>query len=174
MSKSTYNWQCVGNISVPLARINSDVACMSTDGDNCLWDTCQGKKMVGSVPSNLKPNVCNQTEYATEDHWCAQGKKLLNDSNLTLNDKNANPVRPKVTTPDVRSRNRRSTGDYFYYVIDLIVSIIAITIALISTIDEDYTVRLTHIVLAILFRYIYLGFMIINKGRSLFFYNFNV
>ena len=58
--------------------------------------------------------------------------------------------------------------DYVFYIIDIIVSIVAISIALITTTNEDYTVRLTHIVLAILFRYVYLGYYLITKGRTLF------
>ena len=61
--------------------------------------------------------------------------------------------------------------DYVFYIIDMIVSIVAISIALITTTNEDYTVRLTHIVLAILFRYVYLGYSLITKGRTLL--NFN-
>ncbi len=66
---------------------------------------------------------------------------------------------------------KKGSNDYLFYVIDMIVSIIAISIALITTIDQDYTVRLTHIVLAILFRYVYLGYSLITKGRTLL--NFN-
>lgn len=77
----------------------------------------------------------------------------------------------KSTPPKKRLSSNR--GDYFFYVIDMIVSIIAISIALITTTDQDYTVRLTHIVLAILFRYVYLGYSIITKGRALFFYNYS-
>jgi hypothetical protein len=166
----SHNWQCISNVSTPLARINGDVACLSTDGKNCLWDYCQDNKMVGDVPDNLNPHICTKEEYNTEDHWCAKGATDLSSKTVVSKgeDKNSSPVRPKVDIPRIGSRNARSTGDYFYYIIDLVVSIIAITIALITTVDQDYTVRLTHIMLAILFRYIYLGYMVITKGMSLF------
>jgi len=79
----------------------------------------------------------------------------------------SNPISPSVVLPKEGSSS--NSRDYFFYVIDMIVSIIAISIALITTSDKDYTIRLTHIVLAILFRYVYLGYSIITKGRTLFF-----
>ncbi len=159
------NWQCVGNTSAPLARINAKVACMSTDGENCLWDTCQGGKLVGRIPSNLKPAVCSGNEPA--DHWCSQGQKLLNLDNIRSSGSSSKPVSPSVVLPKERSSS--NGRDYFFYVIDMIVSIIAISIALITTADQDYSVKIVHIVLAILFRYVYLGYSIITKGRALFF-----
>jgi hypothetical protein len=67
-----------------------------------------------------------------------------------------------------RVGNKKGNYDYLFYIIDMIVSIVAISIALITTTNDDYTIRITHIVLAILFRYVYLGYFLITKGRTLF------
>ena len=57
--------------------------------------------------------------------------------------------------------------DYVFYIIDLIASIIAITIALLSTRNMDMSSRVGHLVVAILFRYVYIGYFIIVKTQHL-------
>lgn len=83
------NWQCLdsgkapnGN-NVPMALTSTgDVACMATDGLNCLWDVSCNSKL--STPSNtIRPLVCGDdskakwgnTGYDTTSHWCYRVKE---------------------------------------------------------------------------------------------------
>jgi len=63
----------------------------------------------------------------------------------------------KIKHPKIVKTKDKS--DYIYYLIDILVSIIAISLALIKTDGMDITVRLTHIVFAIMFRYVYLAYI---------------
>ena len=69
---------------------------------------------------------------------------------------------PKLKHPVIK-RRPQSKSDYMYYLIDLIVSIVAISFALIVTTDKDLTMRMIHLVMAILFRYVYLGYLLLNR-----------
>jgi len=77
-------WRCgVSGLSTPVA-INArtgDVQCMSTNGRDCWWGRCRGRK----VPRHgrLKPLVCGAhhkkkwggTGYNNKHHWCNKVKK---------------------------------------------------------------------------------------------------
>merc|ERR1711977_810031 len=77
-------WRCgVSGLSTPVA-INArtgDVQCMSTNGKDCWWGRCRGRK----VPRHgrLRPLVCGAhhkkmwggTGYNNKRHWCNKVKK---------------------------------------------------------------------------------------------------
>jgi len=77
-------WRCgVSGLSTPVA-INArtgDVQCMSTNGKDCWWGRCRGRK----VPRHgkLRPLVCGAhhkkkwggTGYNNKHHWCNKVKK---------------------------------------------------------------------------------------------------
>merc|ERR1711934_1241886 len=77
-------WRCgVSGLSTPVA-INArtgDVQCMSTNGKDCWWGKCRGRK----VPRHgrLRPLVCGAhhkkmwggTGYNNKRHWCNKVKK---------------------------------------------------------------------------------------------------
>ncbi len=65
--------------------------------------------------------------------------------------------------PIRRQKKKQSTSDYIFYLIDIIASIIAITLALITTANKDHLTRLTHLVLAIMFRYLYLAYIVLRR-----------
>ncbi len=58
--------------------------------------------------------------------------------------------------------NKYSTSDYVFYFIDIIASIVAISLAMIATSKQDYTMRILHVVFAIMLRYFYLGYIILR------------
>ena len=80
---------------------------------------------------------------------------------IIFNSRASTSTEPKLEHPVIK-RRPQSKSDYMYYLIDLIVSIAAISFALIVTTDKDITVRMLHLVMAILFRYLYLGYLLFN------------
>merc|ERR1711904_19832 len=82
--KCASKWRCgVSGLTTPVA-INAktgDVQCMSTNGKDCWWGKCQGRK----VPryGRLKPLACGAhhkkmwggTGYNSKGHWCNKVKK---------------------------------------------------------------------------------------------------
>jgi hypothetical protein len=69
-----------------------------------------------------------------------------------------------------KNKDSRSFSDYFYYLLDLSASIIAITLALMTQ-EDNYALKATHLASAILFRYIYLAyylFSMLNTNRYIF------
>lgn len=88
-------------------------------------------------------------------------------SNACINDKLIyHPLQEKIENPLKPEKSVTSTSDYIYYLIDIIVSIIAITLALMST-KDNYNQRFVHVIAAIMFRYVYIGYFLINNGLSL-------
>ena len=208
-------WKCVSDIGVPITRIGAEVACLATDGKQCLWGTCKRGRIVKRIPRNVNPLKCGadhkakygSTGYDNPSHWCAKGNKILSRNRRIITQTvsssapvrsaaptaptapaapapapvlpapapepvyspigpSSYPVSPPVSEP-VRS-HRRPVYDYIFYLIDLLVSIMAITVALLSTRNMDNTSRIAHVVVAILFRYVYLGYFLINKARTTF------
>ena len=174
------NWKCVSDISTPLSRVDGDIACLSTNAKDCMWGSCKNGQ-VPALPNNIKPLKCGgdhkakwgSTGYDVPSHWCAKGDKLIPAGPVltpapvqapppppkVVAETGKGPLTPEVIPPPQQTTSTSSTSDYIFYIIDIIVSIIAISFALIITTDKDYTIRLTHLVLAIMFRYMYLGFL---------------
>lgn len=81
------SWFCVqqqiGRRGVAPIRVNvdGDIECMSTDGQNCLWDFFAGKPCnvtLANPPAagSLKPLVCGSPGYNSTGHWCYIGRHL--------------------------------------------------------------------------------------------------
>ncbi len=62
--------------------------------------------------------------------------------------------------------NKSSTSDYVFYFIDIVSSIVAISLAMIVTTNQVLYLRLIHVIAAIMFRYFYLGFVLILLVQS--------
>ena len=77
-------WKCVGNIKTPLSRIEGDIACLSSNGKDCIWNTCLNG-VLPPLPRVIRPLKCGadhlskygDTGYNNPEHWCTQGEKLI-------------------------------------------------------------------------------------------------
>ena len=80
-------WRCYDGYSVPMKRVDTEVACASQNGKHCLWGYCKKHNNDISVlkTMTLKPLKCGEqhkkhwggTGYNNKDHWCHKLNKIL-------------------------------------------------------------------------------------------------
>jgi hypothetical protein len=71
-SKLKDNWQCIPGHSVPVKRINNEVACLSNDGKTCLWGFCDDKQIL--IPLNARYVTCKDYTFS---NLCSENNKIL-------------------------------------------------------------------------------------------------
>jgi len=82
-------WRCgISGLSTPVSvdPITGDVRCMSSNGRDCWWGKCQGRKV--PYHGNLAPLICGAmhkkkwggTGYDTKGHWCNKVKMPVTET----------------------------------------------------------------------------------------------
>jgi hypothetical protein len=141
-SNTQEDWKCSDGKAI--RNVDGDVECLTTNGRDCMPNACINDKL-SPLPNGYTSLKC----LLDPKKWC-------------------NPLTKPVENPIVQvSKNTSSTVDYIYYLIDILASIVAITLALIYT-KDNYNKRVLHLIAAIMFRYVYLAYFLFNTGLAAF------
>lgn len=100
------NWQCLPDYSFPVKRIDNKIACMSTDGLNCLWGFCSSHK---TYPEIIRPYICTEGNYKNPSDWCSRVDKILSYDAGAFT-KFTRVTRPDISQPGLKKRKVSQHG----------------------------------------------------------------
>ena len=105
-SNTQEDWKCSNGKAI--RNVDGDVECLTTNGKDCMPNACINDKLSSSLPTGYTSLKC----LLDPKKWC-------------------NPLTKTVDNPIGQvAKNESSTSDYIYYLIDILASIVAITLAL--------------------------------------------
>lgn len=85
-SNLSTDWRCMQGTPVPIRlNGNGDVECSSTNYTEFSKDSAVISKMpecnsiIANMPIPIKPYTCSSSNYSNPAHWCATGKRYLDD-----------------------------------------------------------------------------------------------